>query len=83
MTLRPWREGASELPLYGIPVAINDNFDLADLPTTAACPRYAYAPGRDAKVVERLKRAGAPSSSARPILINLPPASLARALRTA
>ena len=52
-------QGASDLPLYGIPVAIKDNIDVAGLPTTAACPAYAYTPGRDAKVVERLKAAGA------------------------
>ena len=52
-------QGASDLPLYGIPVAIKDNIDVAGLPTTAGCPAYAYTPGRDAKVVERLKAAGA------------------------
>jgi allophanate hydrolase len=51
--------GASELPLYGIPVAIKDNIDVAGMPTTAGCPAFAYNPGKDATAVARLKRAGA------------------------
>jgi allophanate hydrolase len=47
------------LPLYGIPFAIKDNIDLADVPTTAACPAYAYVPARSAFVVQRLIDAGA------------------------
>jgi allophanate hydrolase len=47
------------LPLYGIPFAINDNIDLAGLPTTAACPAYAYPPARSAAVVQALVDAGA------------------------
>ena len=47
------------LPLYGIPFAINDNIDLAGLPTTAACPAYAYPPARSATVVQSLVDAGA------------------------
>ena len=47
------------LPLYGIPFAIKDNIDLAGLPTTAACPEYAYEPQRHASVVQRLIDAGA------------------------
>jgi allophanate hydrolase len=48
-----------ELPLYGIPFAIKDNIDLADLPTTAACPAYAYQPEQSAFVVKQLIAAGA------------------------
>ena len=47
------------LPLYGIPFAIKDNIDLADVPTTAGCPDYAYTPERHASVVQRLIDAGA------------------------
>ena len=50
---------ASALPLYGIPVAVKDNIDVAGLPTTAACPAYSYTPTRDAIAVARLRRAGA------------------------
>src|SRR5713101_7718675 len=48
-----------DLPLYGIPFVIKDNIDLAGVPTTAACPRFAYTPTRSATVVERLIEAGA------------------------
>jgi len=47
------------LPLYGIPFAIKDNIDLAGIPTTAACPEFAYTPERSATVVQRLIDAGA------------------------
>ena len=47
------------LPLYGIPFAIKDNIDLAGIPTTAACPDYAYTPHASATVVQRLIDAGA------------------------
>ena len=48
-----------DLPLYGIPFAIKDNIDLAGIPTTAACPAFAYTPQRSAHVVQRLIAAGA------------------------
>jgi len=41
----------ARLPLYGIPFAIKDNIDLAGVPTTAACPDFAYLPERSATVV--------------------------------
>lgn len=46
-------------PLWGIPFAIKDNIDWARVPTTAACPEYAYTPKENAVVVERLIDAGA------------------------
>lgn len=46
-------------PLAGIPFAVKDNIDVAGLPTTCACPDFAYAPKRSAAVVERLEAAGA------------------------
>jgi allophanate hydrolase len=52
-------KGMAALPLYGIPFAIKDNIDLAGVPTTAACPAFAYTPQRSATVVQRLIDAGA------------------------
>lgn len=49
----------NSLPLWGIPFAVKDNIDVAGLPTTAACPAFAYSPDKDATVVARLKAAGA------------------------
>ena len=46
-------------PLWGIPFAVKDNIDVAGMPTTAACPDYAYAADSDAFVVARLRAAGA------------------------
>jgi allophanate hydrolase len=47
------------LPLFGIPFAIKDNIDVAGMPTTAACPAFAYAPLETAPVVRQLLSAGA------------------------
>src|SRR4051812_43453747 len=49
----------NSLPLWGLPFAVKDNIDVVGLPTTAACPAFAYTPERDAEVVRRLKAAGA------------------------
>lgn len=51
--------GRTALPLYGIPFAVKDNIDVAGLPTTAACPSFAYEPTQTAPVVQRLLDAGA------------------------
>ena len=45
--------------LVGATFAIKDNIDLAGVPTSAACPDYAYVPAADATVVARLIAAGA------------------------
>ena len=66
------------LPLYGIPFAVKDNIDVAGLPTTAACPAFAYVPRRSAHRVERLHRRRRDARSARPISISSPPAWSAR-----
>jgi allophanate hydrolase len=47
------------LPLAGLPFAVKDNIDVAGLPTTAACPSYAYQPKRSATAVQKLLDAGA------------------------
>lgn len=52
-------EQGGDLPLRGLTVAVKDNIDVAGLPTTAACPGYAYAPEVSAVAVERLLAAGA------------------------
>lgn len=47
------------LPLYGVPFAVKDNIDVADMPTTAACPEYTYIATDTATAVQRLLDAGA------------------------
>lgn len=53
------QQGPQSYPLYGIPFAIKDNIDIADFPTTAACPAFAYIPTTSAPVVTQLQQAGA------------------------
>jgi allophanate hydrolase len=45
--------------LFGVPFAVKDNIDVADLLTTAACPAFAYAAPENAAVVQRLLDDGA------------------------
>jgi allophanate hydrolase len=52
-------QGPADRPLYGVPFAVKDNIDVKGLPTTAACPAFAYQPAADATAVARLKAAGA------------------------
>jgi allophanate hydrolase len=54
------RQAAGEaLPLFGLLFGVKDNIDVAGLPTTAACPSFAYTPAKSATVVSRLQAAGA------------------------
>jgi allophanate hydrolase len=47
------------LPLYGVPFAVKDNIDIGGMPTTVACPDFAYTAKTDATCVARLRAAGA------------------------
>lgn len=52
-------QSPATLPLFGIPFGVKDNIDVAGLPTTAACPAFAYTPEQSATTVQRLMKAGA------------------------
>jgi allophanate hydrolase len=52
-------EGPRGRPLWGVPFAVKDNIDVAGLPTTAACPGYAYVAVESAPAVQRMLDAGA------------------------
>ncbi|WP_410661914.1 allophanate hydrolase [Amycolatopsis sp. lyj-84] len=58
-SLEARRAAGEPLPLYGKLAAVKGNIDVAGLPTTAACPEFAYRPDEDAPVVARLRAAGA------------------------
>lgn len=45
-------------PLYGIPFAAKDSFDIAGMPTTAACPDFTYTPTETAPSVTAILNAG-------------------------
>lgn len=50
---------AADGALAGLTFAVKDNIDVAGVPTTAACPAFAYTPAQHAHVVRRLVDAGA------------------------
>ncbi|KAK4208000.1 putative hydrolase [Rhypophila decipiens] len=45
-------------PLYGVPFSVKDTIDVAGIPTTAACPQYAYTPSDNAPAVQHVLDAG-------------------------
>ncbi|GMM35850.1 bifunctional urea carboxylase/allophanate hydrolase [Saccharomycopsis crataegensis] len=53
------KSNKEKLPLYGVPVAVKDNIDVREFPTTGACPAYEFTPTEDATVVKLLKSCGA------------------------
>jgi allophanate hydrolase len=46
-------------PLFGVPYAVKDNIDVAQVPTTAACPAFERVAQASAGVVQKLQAAGA------------------------
>jgi amidase len=54
------KAGGRRGPLHGIPIAIKDNIDVIDMPSTGGNAAFAGAyPPRDATVIRRLRDAGA------------------------
>jgi aspartyl-tRNA(Asn)/glutamyl-tRNA(Gln) amidotransferase subunit A len=54
------KAGRFRSPLHGVPIALKDNIDTADAPTTnASALLTGHVPAADARVVRQLKRAGA------------------------
>ncbi|KAI6784129.1 uncharacterized protein J7T54_004675 [Emericellopsis cladophorae] len=56
---RQYPDPGSRPPLYGVNFSVKDSIDIAGLPTTLACPTYAYTAAQTAPVVQRLLSAGA------------------------
>lgn len=50
---------AHKLPLFGVPFAVKDNFDVEGMPTTAGCPGFSRVATSTAEAVRRLLEAGA------------------------
>jgi allophanate hydrolase len=55
---RAYPDPTSRHPLFGIPFSIKDSIDVKGVPTTAACPEYAYIAKKDAPSYAMLVEAG-------------------------
>jgi allophanate hydrolase len=53
-----YRDSKTLPPLFGIPFSVKDSIDVAGLPTTLACPSFAYTAETSAPVVDRILQAG-------------------------
>ena len=56
--LKAYPDTATRHPLFGIPFSVKDSIDIKGVPTTAACPEYAYVAEKDAPSYARLIEAG-------------------------
>ena len=57
--LKKFPDPAARPPLFGIPFSIKDSIDIKGLPTTGACPAFAYTAEKDAPSYALLIEAGA------------------------
>jgi len=57
--LKKFPDPAARPPLFGIPFSIKDSIDIEGLPTTGACPAFAYTAEKDAPSYALLIEAGA------------------------
>ncbi|KAF9516953.1 hypothetical protein BS47DRAFT_1390275 [Hydnum rufescens UP504] len=55
---KAYPDPATRHPLWGIPISIKDIIDIAGVPTTVACPEFAYIPEKDALLYSTLIEAG-------------------------
>jgi Asp-tRNA(Asn)/Glu-tRNA(Gln) amidotransferase A subunit family amidase len=56
--LQAYPDPTTRHPLFGIPFSIKDSIDVKGIPTTAACPAYAYIAEKDAPAYSMLIDAG-------------------------
>lgn len=53
------RQGAAQLPLFGIPFSVKDNIDTAGINTSCSCTAFQRMPGENAAIVQQAIDAGA------------------------
>jgi hypothetical protein len=56
--LKAYPDASTRHPLFGIPFSIKDSIDIKGIPTTAACPAYAYVAEKDSPSYAALIEAG-------------------------
>lgn len=57
--LRNQYAGQAKPRLFGVPISVKNNIDVAGLQTTVGCPSFAYVPAETAPVVQRCLDQGA------------------------
>lgn len=57
--LSKWPDRSHLPPLFGVPFSVKDNFDIAGLPTTTACPPLSHVPSQSSTAYDLLLEQGA------------------------